>query len=82
MARAGLAMTIRQLAQHTGLDKATIVRFEMGQTVRRDTVSRIQSALEVAGARFFNGFEERAGVDVPVPNHTDEETALPDADVQ
>ena len=69
MARAGLAMTIRQLAQRTGLDKATIVRFEMGQTVRRDTVNRIQSALEGAGARFFNGHDDdRAGVDVPVPN--------------
>ncbi|MGI9421700.1 MAG: transcriptional regulator [Hyphomicrobiaceae bacterium] len=69
-------MTIRQLAQLTGLDKATIVRFEMGHTVRRETVSRIRAALETAGARFLDGHgEDRAGVDVPLHSRLPESDA-------
>lgn len=53
MARAGLSLTIRQLAELTGLDKATIVRFEMGQSVRPETADKIRKQLEELGAEFY-----------------------------
>ena len=59
MARAGLALTIRGLAEITGLDKATIVRFEAGQPARRETVTRIRAALEKEEACFLLDSEER-----------------------
>lgn len=52
MARAGLDLTVRELAAATGLDKATIVRFEAGMTGRKSTVEKIQGALEQKGAIF------------------------------
>ncbi|MBT8472256.1 MAG: helix-turn-helix domain-containing protein [Marinicaulis sp.] len=53
MARAGLGLTIRQLANESELDKATIVRFEAGYSVREETADKIRRALEEYGAEFF-----------------------------
>lgn len=53
MARAGLGITIRQLAIESGLDKATVVRFEAGSPVREDTAQKIRRALEDYGAEFL-----------------------------
>lgn len=52
MARAGAGLTIRQLAELTGLNKATIVRIEAGMSAHKSSFSAIQKALEANGAEF------------------------------
>jgi transcriptional regulator with XRE-family HTH domain len=52
MARAGLGLSVRQLAEMAVLDKATIVRFEAGMKLKGSTVAKIQKALEKEGAIF------------------------------
>ena len=61
MARAGLGLTVRELAEAAGLDKATIVRFEAGIRTRNTTVEKIRNALESFGAEFPD-FEGGLGV--------------------
>ena len=61
MARAGLGLTVRELAEAAGLDKATIVRFEAGIKTRITTVEKIRNALESFGAEFPD-FEGGLGV--------------------
>ena len=54
MARAGLGLSVRDLAQAAALDKATIVRFEAGAKTRQTTVAKIRTALENLGATFLD----------------------------
>jgi DNA-binding XRE family transcriptional regulator len=53
MARAGVNLSIRELAQMTGLNKATIVRLEAGGTVRPASKIAAREALETLGANFW-----------------------------
>lgn len=53
MARAGLGITVRELAALTGTNKATIVRIESGKTVRESTLTLVRDILESEGAVFF-----------------------------
>jgi len=53
MARAGLGISVRDLAQLAQVNKATIVRLEAGMSVRQATVQAVKSALEAEGARFY-----------------------------
>ena len=53
MARVGVSLTIRQLAELTGLNKATIVRLEAGAPTRPSTLELIKQTLQNAGAEFL-----------------------------
>ena len=53
MARAGVNLSIRDLAQLTGMNKATIVRLEAGKSVRESSIDSIRDVLEAKGVRFW-----------------------------
>ncbi len=65
MARAGLGITVRELAALTGTNKATIVRMEAGNTVRDSTLAHVRQTLESMGAEFFE-FEETNKITVGI----------------
>ena len=54
MARVGLDLTVRELAQIADVNKATIVRFEAGMSVREATAKAVREQLEAKGARFLS----------------------------
>lgn len=53
MARAGLHISIRELAELTSLNKATIVRIEAGESVRASSWDAVRNCLEEKGAEFW-----------------------------
>lgn len=56
MARSGLGLSVRDLAELAGVNKATIVRLEAGiQPARPSTIEAVRRALEEAGAAFLTG---------------------------
>jgi len=52
MARAGINVSIRELAQLTGMNKATIVRLEAGLNVRDSSIQAVREVLEAKGVFF------------------------------
>ncbi len=65
MARQGLNLSVRQLAELAGLNKATIVRIEAGVSVRQATLQSVRAALETLGAEFYySGDLDRVAVSV------------------
>lgn len=52
MARAGVNVSIRELAQLTGMNKTTIVRLEAGLNVRDSSIQAVREALEAKGVFF------------------------------
>ena len=61
MARAALKITVRELADMTGVTKNTIVRTEAGGKVFYQTMLRMQAALEAAGVKFVEPAEGEHG---------------------
>ena len=59
MARVGLDLTVRDLAQIAQVNKATIVRIEAGMTVRETTATAIRAKLEAKGARFLTDEDDK-----------------------
>ena len=57
MARVGLDLTVRDLAQIAEVNKATIVRIEAGMSVREATATAVREKLEAKGARFLTDVE-------------------------
>lgn len=57
MARVGLNLTVRELADISNLNKATIVRIESGMSVRVSTAKAVRDELEAKGARFLSDAE-------------------------
>ncbi len=56
MARSGLGLSVRDLAELANVNKATIVRLEAGlQPARPATINAVRGALEQAGASFLSG---------------------------
>lgn len=54
MARAGLGISVKVLAERSGVADSTIHRFETGRGgMQTGTLERLQSALETAGAIFL-----------------------------
>jgi len=53
MARAALALGVRELAAATGVSTNTITRFERGERLRVATIARLRAALEEAGMEFI-----------------------------
>ncbi|MDK2748126.1 MAG: helix-turn-helix domain-containing protein [Brevundimonas sp.] len=55
MARAGLGISVKVLAERSGVADSTIHRFEAGRGgMQTGTLERLQSALETAGAIFLS----------------------------
>ncbi len=67
MARHGLNLSVRQLAELANLNKATIVRIEAGLSVRDSTLRAVGLALEAAGAE-FSGHKKHGRVAVSIPD--------------
>lgn len=54
MARAGLGLSVRELAERSGVADSTILRFETGRgAILTTNMARIQKALEEAGVLFL-----------------------------
>lgn len=64
MARDGLGLTGRDLAQLADVPYATLARFEAGAKIRPETVTKLSDALAGKGAQFVYG-ADRFGVTVP-----------------
>lgn len=55
MARAGLGISVRVLAERSNVAESTIHRFEAGRGgMQTNTLERLQSALEADGATFVS----------------------------
>ena len=55
MARAGLGISVRVLAEKSGVAESTIQRFEAGRGgMQMATLQRVQDALEQAGVTFLS----------------------------
>jgi transcriptional regulator with XRE-family HTH domain len=55
MARVGLGIGIRDIAQLAKVSPSTVARFEAGEELLARTVETIQRALEEQGVEFTNG---------------------------
>ena len=55
MARAGLGLGVRELADMAKVSTNTITRFERGEPLKERTLDAIRAALESAGVEFTNG---------------------------
>lgn len=64
MARVALNCTTSDLAKKAGVGRATVARFELGNSVADETTAKLQTALEAAGATFDNS-GDRVSVSVP-----------------
>lgn len=64
MARAGLGLGAKELADLAEVSYPTLNRFEKGERVSDDTARSIQAALEAAGAQFSRK-SGRVGASVP-----------------
>ncbi len=53
MARAALALGVRELSELADVSTNTITRFERGEELKGRTITAIQSALEAAGIIFI-----------------------------
>lgn len=62
MARAGLGISVRELAELAQVSTNTISRLEAGEELKPRTVGAIQRALEVAGVIFVDENGEGPGV--------------------
>ncbi len=62
MARAGLGLSVRQLAEKARVSTNTISRLEAGEELKPRTVEAIQRALEEAGVEFIAENGGGAGV--------------------
>jgi transcriptional regulator with XRE-family HTH domain len=67
MARSALGWSLDALADASGVNRRTILRFEQGEaTTRSKTISAIRRALEAAGVRLIDEGEFAGGVAPPV----------------
>lgn len=62
MARAGLGLGVRELAEMSSVTPETVVRLEKGEKLRDRTLTAIRTALESAGVEFIPENGGGAGV--------------------
>ena len=62
MARAGLGLGVRELADMAKVSTNTITRFERGKPLKERTVDAIRAALEAGGVKFIDKNGGGAGV--------------------
>jgi transcriptional regulator with XRE-family HTH domain len=67
MARAALALGVRELAEIADVSTNTITRFERGEALYSRTVDAIRAALEAAGVEFIPENGGGAGVRLKKP---------------
>jgi transcriptional regulator with XRE-family HTH domain len=65
MARAAMGWTVSDLAEASGVGRATVARFELGQNVQPDRVQAMRRALEARGVQFVDGGKLAGGVIPP-----------------
>lgn len=61
MARAALAITVRELGELAGVHFNTITRLESGEPIKGHAVSAVQQALERAGVEFVDPIPDVRG---------------------
>lgn len=54
-ARGLLNWSLDDLAEHAGVGRASVARYELGETVRQETVDKLQEAFEANGVEITNG---------------------------
>jgi transcriptional regulator with XRE-family HTH domain len=54
MARTALEWSVTDLAERSGVGRATVARFELGQNVQPDRVLAMREAMEAAGVQFVD----------------------------
>lgn len=64
MARAALRLTVREVAELTGVDKSTIVRIEAGGKAYYQNMLKLQTVFEDAGVVFLSPVEGDHGLGV------------------
>lgn len=62
MARAALNWSLTELAERSGLGRATLARFELGQTVTPETIAAIRKTFEAARVRIIDKGPFKGGV--------------------
>ncbi|MBM0205672.1 helix-turn-helix domain-containing protein [Micromonospora sp. STR1s_5] len=62
MARAGLGLGVRELAERARVSTNTITRLEAGEELKPRTVAAVRAALETAGVIFVEENGEGPGV--------------------
>lgn len=67
MARSGLSLGVRELAEAAGVSTNTITRFEKGDPLKPRTIDALRSALEAAGVEFIPENGGGAGVRLKRP---------------
>lgn len=67
MARSGLGMGVRELADAAGVSTNTVTRFERGETLKPRTIDALRAALEAAGVEFIPENGGGAGVRLRKP---------------
>lgn len=65
MARVALNWTTSDLAQRAGIGRATVARFELGNSVAIESAGKMMVAFEAAGAT-FSAADDRVTVSVPI----------------
>jgi transcriptional regulator with XRE-family HTH domain len=64
MARSGLSIGVRDLAEAAHVSTNTVTRFEKGDTLKPRTVEALRRALEAAGAVFLSDSTGDPGVSI------------------
>lgn len=54
MARAGLALTVKEMAKLTDVSHDTITRLEKGEALKKSTEQKVRSRLERVGVEFLD----------------------------
>jgi len=67
MARVALGWSVSDLADNSGVGRATVARFELGQNVQPDRVQAMRHALEAAGVLFVDSGKLAGAVVPPRP---------------
>ncbi len=62
MARAGLGLGVRELAERAQVSTNTVTRFEAGELLKGRTLEALRSALQTAGVEFIAENGGGAGV--------------------
>jgi Predicted transcriptional regulators len=74
-ARVALDITHEDLAKEAGVSKRTLVRIERPQGVSKDSIARVQAALEARGVEFLPP-EDGQGPGIRVPEAALKGTAI------
>jgi transcriptional regulator with XRE-family HTH domain len=87
MARAALALTVRELGELSGVHFNTVTKLESGEPIKGHAAATVQRALEQAGIEFLDGVPDVRGPGVaiklgvePVKKRTLESKPLPTID--